>query len=132
VHPTRVLIVDDDPPIRQMLSDVLAAEGYLVSEAANGRQALDVLACERPDAIVLDSMMPVMDGGTFVRHYYAQLETHPVPIILTSASPGLRQSAEQLRPFGVRDCIAKPFDLSRLLEVVARLAEPAGLLAAAL
>jgi DNA-binding NtrC family response regulator len=55
-----------------------------------------------------------------------------MPILLMSASPGLRQYAEQLRPFGVRGWIAKPFDLIRLLELVAQLTEPAELLATAL
>jgi two-component system response regulator MprA len=127
VRPTRVLIVDDEPAIRQVLADILQGEGYLVSEAANGLQALGVVGRDRPDAIIADLMMPVMDGGTFVR----QSVTRSIPKLLMSASPSLRQHAEQLRPFGVRGWIAKPFDLLRLLDSIAQLAEPTERLVAA-
>jgi CheY-like chemotaxis protein len=124
---TRILIIDDEPAIRQLLTDLLLGEGYLVSEAANGLQALRVLARDRPDAIIIDLMMPLMDGRTFVR----QGLTRSIPTLLMSASPSLRQQAEQLSPFGVRGWIAKPFDVFRLLDLVAELTEPAELLAAA-
>jgi CheY-like chemotaxis protein len=127
----RILVVDDDDPIRQLLVDVLTSEGYLVSEAVHGREALDALARAQPDGIVLDLMMPVMDGRAFVRECFLRSLGRPIPILLTSASPALRQAAEQLRPFGVRSSIPKPFDLIRLLELVARLTQPAVRLAAA-
>jgi two-component system response regulator MprA len=132
VRPTRILIVDDEPAIRQLVADILLTEGYVVSEAANGFQALSMVSRERPDAIVLDLMMPIMDGPTFVRTCFVQSLARPIPILLTSASPGLRQHADQLRPFGVHAWIAKPFDLIRLLERVAQLTEPSEPLARAL
>jgi len=132
VRPHRVLIVDDEPAIRQLLADILLSEGYDVCEADNGLHALGVMARERPDAIVVDLMMPVMDGRTFVRNCFMLNLTRPIPTLLMSASPALRQHADQLRAFGVQGWIAKPFDLIRLLEVVAQLTEPAELLATAL
>jgi CheY-like chemotaxis protein len=127
----RVLVVDDEPSIRQLLADLLEGEGYLVTEAVNGRSALELLRRERTDAIVLDLMMPFIDGREFVRQYYAQSRGRPAPILLTSASPTLPQIAAQLGAFGVQAHIAKPFDVFRLLDAVAHLTEPTEVLAAA-
>ncbi len=125
----RILIVEDEVSIRTLLADVLRGEGYAVTEAVNGLDALRVLGQERPDAIVLDVMMPMMDGPTFARACHAQSRTRPIPILLVSASPKLWQTAECLRRYGVRGFVAKPFDLNILVDAVAGLAEPTRVLA---
>jgi two-component system, OmpR family, response regulator len=127
--PERILIVEDEEPIRSLLADVLRAEGYSIVEAVNGLDALRALGQERPDAIVLDVMMPMMDGPTFARACHAQSPMRPIPILLVSASPKLWQTAECLRRYGVRGFVAKPFDLNILVDAVAGLAEPARVLA---
>src|SRR5216683_460486 len=93
-------------------------------------QRLSTLREVRPHRVLIvdDLMMPVMDGRTFVRNCFMLNLTRPIPTLLMSASPALRQHADQLRAFGVQGWIAKPFDLIRLLEVVAQLTEPAELL----
>jgi CheY-like chemotaxis protein len=85
----RVLVVDDDPGIRRMVSLVLAGEGYDVRTAEDGRQALDLLASWHPAVILLDLMMPVMDGWTFLVAQQADPVLAPIPVIVMSASGDL-------------------------------------------
>ena len=91
-----VLVVEDDPVIRQVLPESLEGEGYLVREAQNGRQALDLLDGWRPDVIVLDLMMPVMDGWAFRAEQRARGLGAHVPVVVLSASRHAHASAEQL------------------------------------
>jgi two-component system, chemotaxis family, chemotaxis protein CheY len=112
-----VLVVDDDPDILQTLGLCLTTEGYRVLMAANGKEALDLLENERPSVILLDLMMPVMDGWQFV----AELEhrgRRDVPLLILSADRSVQGHAEQLRANGH---LAKPFDLDELLGKVQQL-----------
>ena len=68
----QILVVEDDDAIRELVSDVLRDDGYDVREATNGVEALGRIREERPDLIVLDLMMPVMDGWTFVEECHGQ------------------------------------------------------------
>jgi len=110
----RILLVDDDPDILVSTRFLIESEGYQVTTAHNGREALDRIAVETPDVILLDLMMPVMDGWQFVEELrkgpHAQL-----PIIILSASHGLASKAQQL---GARGHISKPYDLDDLLRQI--------------
>ena len=109
-----VLIVDDDPDILQTLGLCLSTEGYRVVMASNGEEALDVLKTERPRVILLDLMMPVMDGWQFV----AELEARGLrnaPLLILSADRAVRGHAMNLHASGY---LAKPFDLDELLTKV--------------
>jgi len=109
----RVLVVDDEPQVRATVSEALALEGYDVSEASNGAEALALLATVRPEAIVLDLWMPIMDGWAFRR---AQLASHPqIPVIVVSA---LDLSSERLEELRADALIGKPFDLEMLYGAV--------------
>jgi CheY-like chemotaxis protein len=119
---TRILVVDDDDSIRGLVSEVLRDDGYQVREATNGAEALAVLGTTCPDLIVLDLMMPVMDGWTFVERCRAAAPCGDVPIVVTSAAYDLPNTAARLRRLGVRTCLAKPFDLDGLLALVERYA----------
>jgi CheY-like chemotaxis protein len=114
--------IEDDEAIRGLVSDVLRDDGYHVREASNGVEALEQLRAGRPDLIVLDLMMPVMDGWAFVEECRLNKYCNDVPIIVTSASHDLPRTAERLRDFGVRTCLAKPFDVDGLLALVERYA----------
>ena len=116
-----VLVVDDDPSIRQVVAEVLADDGYGVQTATNGAEALQVIRQSPPALILLDLMMPVMDGWTFARTCHQVPQCADVPILVLSASHNLPASAEALRPLGVRACLAKPFDVDVLLGAVERL-----------
>jgi CheY-like chemotaxis protein len=117
-----ILVVEDDDAIRGLVSEVLREDGYQVQEAINGADALDKLRTLRPDLIVLDLMMPVMDGWTFVEECRNKDWCGDVPIIVTSASHDLPRTADKLRSLGVRTCLAKPFDVDGLLALVERYA----------
>ena len=116
----QILVVEDDASIRGLVSEVLRDDGYEVSEASNGVEALEALGERLPDLIVLDLMMPIMDGWTFVEECRRNRVCDEVPIVVTSASHDLPSTAERLRSFGVRTCLAKPFDVDGLLALVER------------
>jgi CheY-like chemotaxis protein len=121
----RILVVEDDEAIRGLVSDVLRDDGYHVAEASNGVEALERVRDQRPDLIVLDLMMPIMDGWAFVEECRRKACCNDVPILVTSASHDLPRTAERLRSFGVRNCLAKPFDVDGLLALVERYAPTA-------
>lgn len=118
VGPT-VLIVDDDPEILECCALVLEGEGYQVATAVNGRKALGLIEGGlRPACTLLDLMMPVMDGWQFCDAVRAMPASAAMPIVIVSAD---NKAAEKLkRTVGVVGTLAKPFDLSELLNVVAR------------
>jgi two-component system, chemotaxis family, chemotaxis protein CheY len=119
-------VVEDDDAIRGVVSDLLREDGYEVYEAINGADAMEQLDERRPDLIVLDLMMPVMDGWQFVEQFRQKSFSSEVPIVVTSASHDLPRTAERLRSLGVRTCLAKPFDVDGLLALVERyVASPA-------
>jgi two-component system, chemotaxis family, chemotaxis protein CheY len=113
---TTVLVVDDDPGILDVLEQALDAEGYRVVMASNGREALRQVSERRPDIMLVDLMMPVMDGWEFVRHCRADGQVAQTPVIILSAARNVDQAAHDL---GVQAVISKPFDLDTLLDLIA-------------
>jgi CheY-like chemotaxis protein len=118
----QILVVEDDPAIRGLVSELLRDDGYDVREASDGAEALAYVGRHRPDLIILDLMMPVMDGWQFVEECHRQEMCDDIPIVVTSASHDLPRTAERLRSFGVRTCLAKPFDVDGLLALIQRYA----------
>jgi two-component system, chemotaxis family, chemotaxis protein CheY len=114
----RVLVVDDDDAIRLTVADALQDEGYQVLMATNGREALDQVEAGPPDAIVLDLMMPVLDGWGFLEACRQRRLCEGIPVLVMSAYRRLAETAPDLK---VRACIAKPFELDVLLGAVERL-----------
>jgi CheY-like chemotaxis protein len=107
-----ILVVDDDQAIRETISEVLRDEGYEVVCAENGLQALSVLhKGKRPDVVLLDLMMPVMSGWEVLEQLQANTDLCRIPVVVVSA----------MTAPGVRDHLAKPIDLDRLLTTVGRL-----------
>jgi DNA-binding response OmpR family regulator len=118
-RPRRVLIVEDDASIRDTLELALAVQGYQVATAANGRDGMVLLREWRPDLIVLDLMMPVMDGRQFrVEQRLAGCDG--VPVLVLTAS---RNAADSEDALGAAERLQKPFDLRYLLDTVNRLAQ---------
>lgn len=113
----RVLVVDDDQSVRAVLAALLCDEGYAVSEAENGADALRVLAAWQPQAVLLDLMMPVMDGWQFRAEQLRQKDLRHIPVIVVSAARELHAHARDLQASGA---IAKPFDLDDVLSQVKR------------
>jgi len=110
-----VLVVEDEPAIRDVISDVLVDQGFRVLVAANGFEALHHLDVARPDVMVLDLLMPVMHGWAFMESYLEKTDDEPIPIVILSVNPALPRSFNR---FGVRAVVAKPFDINLLLDAV--------------
>ena len=116
-HMPSVLVVDDDADVRVLLETYLELEGFDVLTACNGWDALLRLRHARPSVILLDLMMPIMDGVEFRRHQQGQATLRDIPVVCLSARHDAQQTAKRL---GVAECLAKPFDLETLIAVLRR------------
>ena len=113
----RILIVDDDESIRQIVRICLTDEGYEVFEAPNGQVALNTLGEFMPDLILLDLRMPVMDGWEFAKRY-EKMPGPRAPVVAFVAALNAEQDCADLDAAGI---LAKPFDLDDLLRAVRNL-----------
>ncbi|HYY90040.1 MAG TPA: response regulator [Chloroflexota bacterium] len=113
-----VLVVEDDPWIRALLTDLLAAEGFEVEQASNGPSAIRLANEQHPDLVLLDLAMPEMSGTQVLRKLKADHDTDKVPVIVVSAYTRHLGSDDARLADGI---IEKPFDLEDLLAWVKRL-----------
>jgi DNA-binding response OmpR family regulator len=114
-----ILVVEDDPGIRQGIADFLDFEGYTVDVAVNGEEALSYLRERKPSLVVLDLVMPVMNGPQLLERLRSEGIASGVPVaIMTAAMPGA-SALPQADAY-----LSKPFDLEELLQVVGRHAGP--------
>ena len=111
----RVLVIEDDPSIRTLLATCLELEGFAVATASNGADGLDRIKAARPSLVLLDLMMPVMDGVQFRAAQLKDPEIASVPVVCISAIDDAEQRDGQLRAAAY---ITKPFDLDRIMAVV--------------
>ena len=109
--PQRVLVVEDDADTRQMLVAAIADEGFEPIPALDGQHALRTVLAIEPSAIVLDLMLPGIDGEEFVRAYHRQ-STANAPILVVSARPDAEAVA---RKIGARAVLPKPLDIGELI-----------------
>ena len=117
---TSVLVIDDEAPIRLLCRVNLEAEGMRVLEAADGPSGLDTAKREAPDVILLDVMMPGLDGWRVAEHLLEDERTRDIPIIFLTARAEFRDRARGLDIGGV-DYITKPFNPVELAPVVREL-----------
>lgn len=115
-----ILLVDDSPDLRIPMKRLLEMEGYQVVCAENGKVALDYLGSTNslPGLILLDLMMPIMDGPTFRSHQLQNARWSLIPVVVMSASALVKREADQL---GVRAYLSKPVELDDLLDLTAQL-----------
>jgi len=111
---TKVLVVDDEPHIRRILQYLLEQEGYEVHLAGDGEEGLALLDAVRPDLVLLDVMMPRLDGFAVLRSIRASLETSRLPVIMLTAKGESREKVKGLRG-GANDYVTKPFNQEELL-----------------
>jgi two-component system, chemotaxis family, chemotaxis protein CheY len=117
--PKRVLVVEDDTSIRMTVAEVLADEGYAVVTAENGLEALKIVANQPPHLVVLDLMMPVLDGWGFLEACRQEKLWAEIPVLVLSAYRNLAQAAH--REPRINHFLHKPFELDELVAAVGRL-----------
>ncbi len=119
-HDFRVLVCDDDELLLELLHHRLSAKGYVVGLARNGREALESIRTDPPGAIVLDAMMPLVDGYEVLRQFRAMKGMADVPVIFLTARKQEQDIVEALS-LGASDYLAKPFIPDELLARLSRL-----------
>jgi CheY-like chemotaxis protein len=115
----RLLVVDDELSILEALQDILSIEGYEVVTAGNGVEGLRLLREAKPDLVLLDLMMPVMDGREMLRRVREDPQWKDVPVVIMSAGriPDAERNAASA-------ALSKPFDLDHLLQTLAQHLKP--------
>jgi two-component system, OmpR family, alkaline phosphatase synthesis response regulator PhoP len=113
----KILVIDDEPNIVQTLQDRLEMNCYRVVTACNGRDGLEKAVREKPDIILLDVIMPIMDGHEMLEHLRKTEEGKDVSVIMLTARSQNNDIARAM-VCGIEDYIVKPFDLSELLEKI--------------
>ncbi|MDS1029206.1 response regulator [Bacillota bacterium LX-D] len=107
-----ILVVDDQKGVRQLLKLFLQEEGYVITTASNGREAVEITQQEKPDLVIMDVKMPVMDGDEALANIR---EINPnLPVIMMTAYTDA-QKMKELFKLGAVECFFKPIDLEHLL-----------------
>ena len=112
--PARILVVDDDPGIVELLTAMLEHERYVVSTAFDGFQALAKIEVEKPDIVLLNVMMPRLDGFETCRRIKADPAIAHIPVVMVT---GLSDVTDRAKEVGAADLLAKPF---RFIALMAR------------
>jgi CheY-like chemotaxis protein len=114
-----ILVVDDDPLIQKILRDPLEKAGYNVKVASHGLEALQVVKNQRPDLIILDILMPMLDGFKTARllKFDKRFKDIPIIVLTSRATEGERKMGENV---GANEFLYKPFRLPQVLDVVSR------------
>lgn len=118
---TTILIVDDEYLIADILGFALEEEGYMTVTASNGKKGLEVLARERPELVITDFMMPVMDGLEFAKAIREREDGKFLPILLMS---GAQAAMGREHPELFEAVFDKPFDINQVIALVRQLAPP--------
>lgn len=115
--PARILIVDDEPGVADLIDTVLREEGYTVAIARDGIEGLMLAREWDPDLILMDVMLPGLDGGAAIRRLKNDPATSEIPIVAMSAAGNIRRLREELKE--ADGVLSKPFDIESLLAQVA-------------
>lgn len=110
--PIKVLVVDDEPPIRKLLRMGLSTQGYEILEAPNGRSALELLVRNRPDLVILDLGLPDIQGLDLLRTMRAENDRVPIVVLSSRSDEGAKVEALD---HGADDYVTKPFGMEELL-----------------
>jgi CheY-like chemotaxis protein len=116
-EPKDVLVVEDEAYLCDLVADVLEAEGHRARTASNGREALERVHDRKPQLILLDLMMPVMDGWEFIRALRSNREWADIPIVVVTAVYDIKRTQQETGAVAV---VTKPFDIDQIADVVAR------------
>ena len=118
----RILVVEDDPDLRTIVRLQLTSQGYEITEATNGAEGFQAIQENIPDCVILDLMMPVVDGFGFLKRVRSVTELESVPILILTASEDERN---RVRGFNYQadSYMSKPYDLQELTDEVGRLCQ---------
>jgi len=114
---TKILIVDDEPDVLEILTKRLSQRGYDVFTAADGEQGISVAAAQKPDLILLDVIMPVKDGFAMLRDLQAQESLRRIPVIMATAK-GRAEDIYYGQDLGATDYLIKPIDFDVMLKYI--------------
>ncbi|HWD18786.1 MAG TPA: response regulator [Verrucomicrobiae bacterium] len=118
--PTKVLSVDDSRTMRLIVARALQGYECVLCEASNGEEGLAAARAEKPDVIVLDITMPVMDGVTMLTKLKEDPELRKIPVVMLTAESG-RENVLYIAKLGIRDYLVKPFKAEQLVEKLGRI-----------
>jgi len=114
-----VLIADDQPTNVKLLHVVLRKHGYTTLEAIDGKQAVELAKVKKPDIILMDKNMPIMDGLEATRTLKKDESTKNIPIICLTSS-AMKGDKEKILQAGADDYMSKPVDIYKVIEIVAQ------------
>ena len=121
-EPAKILVVDDTPANIKLFADLLTSNGYAVTTAVNGEEALAKLASEKPDLVLMDIQLPGIDGIEALRQVRADPACSAIPIIAFTASV-MQADRSQFSAAGFDGVLSKPINLKEFLETIKRLLE---------
>jgi len=114
-----ILVIEDDASVRALLEKTLASKGYVVRCVADGLEGLTTLERSTPDLMIVDIMMPRLDGMTFVKAIKSHASTQPIPVIFLTAKNDPKTMIAGIN-LGAKYYVTKPFQLDELLSKVAK------------
>jgi len=112
----KIVIVEDDPSIAEMTKMMLERSGFEAFVCDNGREAVDFINAQKPDIVLLDVMLPGMDGSAIARELSAHVETSSIPVVVASALEESKQLFAGIKQ--VKGFCSKPFTIKKLLETI--------------
>lgn len=118
-RPTRILYVEDAEVIRDTISRLLEVYGYKVAYAKNGQEGVEMAVKWKPDLVLMDLRMPIMDGFKAIQEIRFNPETRHIPVFVVSAWSS-RKERDQAKLAGADEFFVKPPDLNRLIEAIER------------
>jgi DNA-binding response OmpR family regulator len=123
----RILVVDDERPIAELITNTLSAEGYETTEMTQALRFFDAVREHQPDLILLDMMMPYLNGKDELTLMSMDPDMARTPVIIVTAHPEVKRDEAELRRLGVVDIVLKPFDVDYLVKLVKdTIGEPQG------
>ena len=116
-NPKKILVIEDEPDSRMPLSLALKSSGYIVFGAENGEEGLRIFKEEKPDLVILDVMMPVMDGWEVLKRIKAGFKSRKVPVIMVT---GRDEDKDKVKgyDYGVDFYVTKPYNIQKLLPII--------------
>ncbi len=113
----KILVIEDDADARMMLSLALKSSGYVVFGAENGKEGLQLFKEEKPDLVILDVVMPLMDGWEVLRRIKAGFKSRRIPVIMVT---GKSEDADKVKGYdsGADFYVTKPYDIQKLLPII--------------